>query len=120
VQKLSVSTKGKLDQLLGAKVLNNPVPESQSYFQEFKADPDGLVWKASSKKLPTPVSARAGFTNRSISGCHPKVLRQYKQNGYRIAPRIRPSIRYTLLAAFCWLRSQEITDSLVELLIQIA
>lgn len=28
-------------------------------------------------------------------------------------------IRYTLIAAFCWLRSQEITDNLVELLISI-
>lgn len=28
-------------------------------------------------------------------------------------------IRYTLVAAFCWQRSQEITDSLVELLVQI-
>ena len=30
-----------------------------------------------------------------------------------------PAIRYTLLAAFCWLRSQEIIDNVIELLIQL-
>lgn len=31
-----------------------------------------------------------------------------------------PEVRYTLLAALCWQRSQEITDNLVELLVHIA
>ena len=53
----------------------------------------------------------------------PKVLEIYK---FRVAAeppsqlRAHPeAIRYTLFAAFCYLRSQEITDSLVELLLQI-
>jgi hypothetical protein len=48
---------------------------------------------------------------------------QYRQRASVEPPReLRrhpDPIRYTLVAAFCWLRSQEITDNLVELLIQI-
>lgn len=58
------------------------------------------------------------FTNISQ-----KVLHHYRQRASAEPPReLRrhpDPIRYTLVAAFCWLRSQEITDSLVELLIQI-
>ncbi len=53
----------------------------------------------------------------------PKVLQIYKQRVAVEAPshlhRHPEPRRYTLMAAFCWLRIQEITDNLVELLIQI-
>ncbi|MDP9380555.1 MAG: DUF4158 domain-containing protein, partial [Chloroflexota bacterium] len=53
----------------------------------------------------------------------PKLLDRYRQRVATEPPReVRrhaPPLRYTLLAAFCWLRSQEITDTLVELLIDI-
>ncbi len=52
-----------------------------------------------------------------------KTLQHYRQ---RVATetlhevrRHPDAIRYTFLAAYCWLRSQEITDTLVDLLIQI-
>ena len=58
-----------------------------------------------------------------FTGVSPKVLQQYRQRASVEPPReLRrhpDPIRYTLVAAFCWLRSQEITDNLVELLIQI-
>jgi hypothetical protein len=53
----------------------------------------------------------------------PKVVRVYRHRAGAETPsllRAHPEpIRLTLLAALCWQRSQEITDSLVDLLIQI-
>jgi hypothetical protein len=53
----------------------------------------------------------------------PRLLQRYRQraaveNAYEIR-RHPASLRYTLIAAYCWLRAQEITDDLIELLIQI-
>jgi len=53
----------------------------------------------------------------------PKIVHHYRRRASTEPPReLRrhpAAIRYTLIAAFCWQRSQEITDSLVELLVQI-
>lgn len=52
-----------------------------------------------------------------------KILKKYKlravSEDLRELRRHPDSLRYTLLAAFFWLRSREITDNLIELLIQI-
>ncbi len=52
-----------------------------------------------------------------------KLLKIYRQRAATESPydirRHPPAIRYTLIAAFCIQRSQEITDNLIELLIQI-
>jgi hypothetical protein len=53
----------------------------------------------------------------------PRLLQRYRQraaveNAYEIR-RHPASLRFSLLAAYCWLRVHEITDGLVELLIQI-
>ena len=56
-------------------------------------------------KIPTKVLQI--YKNR-VAVEHPRDLRRHPE-----------AIRYTLFAAFCWLRSQEVTDNLVELLIQI-
>lgn len=53
----------------------------------------------------------------------PKVLYTYKTRAATEPPReLRwhpEPIRYTLVAAFCWIRTQEIIDNLVDLLVQI-
>ena len=53
-----------------------------------------------------------------------KLVTHYRQRAASEPPRElrrhQPEVRYTLLAALCWQRQQEITDSLVELLIRIA
>lgn len=58
-----------------------------------------------------------------FSHLSPKVVRVYRQRASAETPsllRAHPEpIRLTLLAALCWQRSQEIIDSLVDLLIQI-
>jgi TnpA family transposase len=53
----------------------------------------------------------------------PRLLQRYRQraaveNAYEIR-RHPASLRFSLVAAYCWLRVHEITDGLVELLIQI-
>lgn len=57
------------------------------------------------KKIPTKVLQ---IYKARVAVEHPRDLRRHPD-----------AIRYTLFAAFCWLRSQEVTDNLVELLIQI-
>jgi len=57
------------------------------------------------KKIPTKVLQV--YKSRVIVE-HPRDLRRHPEH-----------IRYTLFTAFCWLRSQEVIDNLVELLIQI-
>lgn len=58
-----------------------------------------------------------------FSHISPKLTTQYAARVATEPPReLRrhpKAIRYTLLAAFCWQRRQEITDNLIELLIQI-
>jgi hypothetical protein len=53
-----------------------------------------------------------------------KLLAHYRQRAARELPReLRrhlPALRYTLLAALCWQRQREITDTLVDLLLHIA
>lgn len=53
----------------------------------------------------------------------PRLLQRYRQraaveNAYEICCH-PASLRYSLIAAYCWLRAQEITDDLIESLIQI-
>lgn len=107
-----------------AKVLNNPASESQSYFQELKADPGRIGLETILKEITKlQYLQELGLPTTLFQNVTPKILRQYKQRtvteSLHELRRHPPSIRYTLLAAFCWLRCQEITDSLVELLIQI-
>jgi len=53
----------------------------------------------------------------------PKLLEQYRRRVAVEAPsqlkRHPPAVYRTLLAAFCWVRRQQVTDNLVELLLQI-
>ncbi len=58
-----------------------------------------------------------------FAGISPKQVKTYRQRAATETPyHLRqhpPAIRYTLMAAFCLQRSQEITDNLIDLLIQI-
>lgn len=66
---------------------------------------------------------RLGLPVDLFSHLSPKVVRVYRQRAGAETPsllRAHPdATRMTLLSALCWQRSQEITDSLVDLLIQI-
>ncbi len=64
-----------------------------------------------------------GLPNDLFKGKSPKLVKTYRQRAATETPYLlrqhKDSIRYTLMAAFCIQRSQEITDNLIELLIQI-
>ena len=102
---------------------NNP-HNTPSPLAILKSDPgrlglDSLISEADKLKqlrqLELPDNLFGGISN--------KVLLLYKQRVAVEPPReLRrhpENRRYTLLSAFCWLRTQEITDKLVEILIQI-
>ena len=133
-QELSSSVRKKLDELLETTSDNNSEnPEeaentaahnSPSPLAILKSDPgrlglDSLISEAAKLKqlrqLELPANLFQGISN--------KVLLLYKQRVAVEPPReLRrhpDNRRYTLLSAFCCLRTQEITDKLVELLIQI-
>ena len=64
-----------------------------------------------------------GLPPNLFAGISPKLIKTYRQRAATESPydlrQHPPAIRYTLMAAFCYSRSQEITDNLIELLIQI-
>ena len=133
-QQLPSSVRTPLDELLKTSSETDNLEESEetestahntpSPLAVLKSDPgriglDSLISEAAKLKqlrqLELPANLFGGISN--------KVLQIYKQRVAVEPPReLRrhpDSRRYTLLAAFCWLRTQEITDKLVELLIQI-
>ncbi len=96
----------------------------QSDFSYLKTDPGPV----SLDSLLTEVDKlqrlrRVGLPPNLFSCVSAKILQTYRQRAATESPRdlrMHPEpIRYTLMSAFCWVRSQEITDNLVELLIQI-
>ena len=66
---------------------------------------------------------KIGLPTDLFTGISPKLVKTYRQRAATETPYLLrqhpPAIRYTLMAAFCIQRSQEITDNLIELLIQI-
>jgi len=96
----------------------------QSDFYYLKSDPgpvglDSLLTEVDKLKL----IQRVGLPTNLFKSVSPKILQTYRQRASTESPRdlrMHPApIRYTLMSAFCWQRCQEITDNLVELLIQI-
>ena len=64
-----------------------------------------------------------GLPTDLFKGSSPKLIQTYRQRAATEYPydlrQHKDAIRYTLMAAFSIQRSQEITDNLIELLIQI-
>ncbi len=134
-EQLSSSVRTKLDELLKTasdtdnseeieETKNTAPHNTPSPLASLKSDPgriglDSLISEAAKleqlRQLELPANLFEGISN--------KVLQIYKQRVAVEPPReLRrhpDSRRYTLLSAFCCLRTQEITDKLVELLIQI-
>lgn len=134
-EQLSSSVRNNLDELLTTILDTDDLKEQEqtknttphntpSPLAILKSDPgrlglDSLISEAAKleqlRQLELPADLFQGISN--------KVLQIYKQRVAVEPPReLRrhpDNQRYTLMSAFCWLRTQEITDKLVELLIQI-
>lgn len=134
-EQLSSSVRNNLDELLKTitdtdyleeqeQIGNTTAHNTPSPLAILKSDPgrlglDSLISEAAKleqlRQLELPADLFQGISN--------KVLQIYKQRVAVEPPReLRrhpDNQRYTLMSAFCWLRTHEITDKLVELLIQI-
>jgi hypothetical protein len=93
-------------------------------FSELRADPG----RASLESVLTEIAklrriVALGLPEDLFASVSPKVLRKYRRRAASEQPRevrMHPEpIRYTLMAAFCWQRREEIIDGLVDLLIQV-
>ncbi len=96
----------------------------QSVFNFLKTDPGRTSLKSIFKEVSKLECIRdLGLPTKLFANVPPKIITHYRRRASAETPReLRrhpAKIRYTLVAAFCWQRNQEITDSLVELLIQI-
>ena len=123
---LSEQTIAKIDALLNTDgaIVDEQVQLKPSDFNNLKTDPGRTSLDTILKEFDKLQCIRnLALPANLFTGVSPKVLQQYRQRASVEPPReLRrhpDPIRYTLVAAFCWLRSQEITDNLVELLIQI-
>lgn len=126
---LSLPIRQRLDALLTASrdepiEGDNQTVVTASLLAQLKTDPGRLGLDSLQKEAAKLEQLRQLELPEQLSGqVGAKVLETYKQRVAVEAPsqlRRHPDHkRYTLLAAFCWLRSREITDNLVELLIQI-
>jgi TnpA family transposase len=93
-------------------------------FSVLKTDPGRVSLKSVLRELEKLSQIEAlELPENLFAEIQPKILRQYRLRAAAEPPRevrLHPEpIRYTLLAAFCWQRRQEIIDGLVDLLIQI-
>lgn len=130
-QKLSPSSLLKLDALIDSitelDAEDEIVPQKdfgQISFQELKADPGRPGLENVLKEVNKLRTIRNLELPETLFKDIPhKVLKKYRQRvsteDIRELRRHPDAIRYTLLSAFFWLRSLEITDNLIELLIQI-
>ena len=124
----------QIDLLLTTQDTNqtqNPSPESQptakiktSDFAFLKTDPGPVGLGSFLTEIDKLKRIRAvGLPPNLFDQISPKLVKTYRQRAATESPydlRRHPrAIRYTLMAAFCIQRSQEITDNLIELLIQI-
>lgn len=130
-QKLPKNSLAKLDSLVDSiAYLEDDSDETtccdneQLSFHELKADPGRPGLESALKEINKLRTIRNLELPYNLFETTPyKVLKKYRQRvateDLRELRRHPDYIRYTLLSAFFWLRSLEITDNLIELLIQI-
>lgn len=135
-QQLSSQSKAQIDKLLNLAVSSLLIDEvadehtsskaeiPETTWAELKTDPGRIGVEGFQKEVAKLESFRQLDLPPDLFKQIPtKILQIYKNRVAVEHPRDlrrHPEvIRYTLFAAFCWLRSLDVTDNLVELLIQI-
>jgi TnpA family transposase len=126
--KLPDKTRGRLDALIGAETsveeADDTTDTTRSGFNLLESDP-GRIGLASVEREVTKLNRirELALPDGLWSQTSPKLLARYRARAatesIRELRRHAASVRYTLLSAFCWQRRKEITDGLVDLLIQI-
>jgi hypothetical protein len=129
-QKLTSDSIAKMDLLLNdlTSYEETDIDASMSTdsltFSELMADPGRISLESVFKEISKLRTIhQLGLPDDLFNNIPPKILKKYKLRAVseklRELRRHPESMRYTILAAFFWLRSREITDNLIELLIQI-
>jgi TnpA family transposase len=131
LQKLTPQTKTSIDCLLTTSAPNenkvtavDPADRQGVSLHELKADPGRVGLESILAEVTKLQSLRQlSLPSDLFRAASPKILQVYKTRVAASPPsELRsspPATRYTLMAAFCYLKSQEITDGLIELLLQI-
>lgn len=93
-------------------------------FSELRADPGRIGLESVFREVvKLKTIQQLGLPENLFSNMPQKVVKKYKlravSEDIRELRRHPEPVRYTLLSAFFWLRCREITDNLIELLIQI-
>lgn len=101
---------------------DDPLTTGRSMLHELRLDPGGLSLDTIQSEIAKLERIRACDLPQDLfQKVSLKVLESYEQRGrveeLHEIKRHPDALRYTLLAAFCWVRRQEIIDSLAELLI---
>jgi hypothetical protein len=122
--KLSPELGNALDDLLEPAVSEDDAPNIHTPLYELKQDAGAIGINSLQQTAARLVQLKAlTLPNDLFAAIAPKTITRYRQRAAVAAPsflqRHPAPIRHTLLAAFCWCRQREITDELVELLIQI-
>lgn len=126
--KLSTETIKQIDIILSTSEEDNETKSSDSSkiktsdFAFLKTDPGPVGLETFLTEIEKLKQIRSiGLAHDLFDGISPKLIKTYRHRAATESPydlrRHPPSIRYTLIAAFFVQRSQEITDNLIELLI---
>ena len=131
MERLSHATRSRLEDLLApgetgeeAAGEGSASGGGRSFFTELKADPgapglESLLAEVDKlqrvRRLELPADLFADVSEKLVDAWRARASKEYPSN----LARMQPPMRLTLLAALCHVRQTEITDSLVELLIQL-
>lgn len=123
---LSDHSQSKLDTFIRTWSHTEQIEEDQTIlsFRELVSDPGRIGLDSLFQEIEKLRTVRdIQLPPDLFYGVSPKMIRKYRQRAVsediRELRRHPDPIRYTLLAAFFWCRGREITDNLVELIIQI-
>ncbi|MDE1675218.1 Tn3 family transposase [Nocardia gipuzkoensis] len=120
--RLSESSIDRLNELVAVGAA--PLASGRGLLAELKSDPGKVSLEtllrevdklAAVRALALPADLFSGASEKLVDGWRARAARSFPSD-LRDTPR---EIRLTLLAALCWVRSSEITDALVDLLIEL-
>lgn len=125
LKQLPAATLTQMDALLSLAAEDDEAADPErSAFQQLKMDPGRVGIDTVFAEIAKLEQLRQlGLPPGLFGNMAPKLLQQYRQraaveNIYELRRHPAP-LRHALIAAYCWLRTQEITDSLIELLLQV-
>ncbi len=118
------SSRAAIDSLLKTSDLEDEYSTTTSLFHYLNSEPGRASLESFLSEITKLEQLRKiGLPSDLFQNISPKVLQTYALRAATEPPRelrAHPEpIRYTLVAAFCWLRMREVTDNLIDLLIQI-